>query len=109
MLEPDARKRARPVLRGPERRKAVGLPGEYKTDRDVGAVAVREIGDEQSHHANGLGSVQRPARHGTGDPERSDRSAAHSAASTTAGDRDETSRAVCSQTGSPRANPLVAL
>ena len=28
MLEPDARKRARPVLRGPERRKAVGLPGE---------------------------------------------------------------------------------
>jgi len=28
LLEPDARKRARPVLRGPERRKAVGLPGE---------------------------------------------------------------------------------
>ncbi len=28
MLEPDARKRARPVLRGPERRKVVGLPGE---------------------------------------------------------------------------------
>jgi len=27
LLEPDARKRARPVLRGPERRKAVGLPG----------------------------------------------------------------------------------
>ena len=35
MLEPDARKRARPVLRGPERRKAVGLPGEYKTDREL--------------------------------------------------------------------------
>jgi len=28
LLEPDARKRARPVLRGPDRRKVVGLPGE---------------------------------------------------------------------------------
>jgi len=28
LLEPDARKRARPVLRGPERSNAVGLPGE---------------------------------------------------------------------------------
>ena len=38
MLEPDARKRARPVLRGPERRKAVGLPGE----RDLRMVKVRQ-------------------------------------------------------------------
>jgi len=35
LLEPDARKRARPVLRGPERRKAVGLPGERLLRRPV--------------------------------------------------------------------------